>query len=88
MAINIIKSTQPRWASKRHYTVDPRFFTAYYETVSYYYYDVGCWLYYCIVSVLFLLFVWPSMAINNVSARYNGGLLHDIILLAVGGLNK
>ena len=34
-----------------------------------------------IVSVLFLLFVWcPCMAINA-SVPYNGGLLHDIILL-------
>ena len=37
---------------------------------------------YYIVSVLFLLFFWcPCMAINVVSAQYNGRLLPDIILL-------
>ena len=37
---------------------------------------------YYIVSGLFLLFFWcPCMAIINVSAQYNGGLLPDIILL-------
>ena len=42
------------------------------------FYDVD---YYCIVSVLFLFFVWcPCMAID-VSVPYNGGLLPDILLL-------
>ena len=40
-----------------------------------------CVMVYNIVSVLFLLFFWcPCIAIN-VSVRYNGGLLPDMILL-------
>ena len=36
---------------------------------------------YYIVSVLFLLLFWCPCTAINVSVQYNGGLLHDIILL-------
>ena len=36
---------------------------------------------YYIVSGLFLLFFWRPCMASNVSVQYNGGFLHDIILL-------
>ena len=40
-----------------------------------------CLMVYYIVSGLFLLFFWCPCMASNVSVRYNGGLLPDIILL-------